>query len=84
MPKIEAFLNSLAMNLRIGSWFRYTDPVSIAGMLTMVVGKAPMWLAKNVKPANCRFISGGSARRMSPQCVGLKAVEHEMEDVLLR
>ena len=23
---------------RIGSWLRYTGPVSIAGMLTMVVG----------------------------------------------
>ena len=30
------------MNLRIGSWLRYADPVSIAGMLTIVVGNAPM------------------------------------------
>ena len=53
------------MNLRIGSWLRYTDPVSIAGMLTIVVGNAPMWFLKNVKPEYWRSISARSASRMS-------------------
>ena len=54
-----------AMKRRIGSWLRYTDPVSIAGMLTMVVGNAPMWFLKKVNPENWRSICARSASTMS-------------------
>ncbi len=72
------------MNRRIGSWLRYTDPVSIAGMLTIVVGNAPMWFLKNVKPEYWRSISRALGLEDVVEGIGLKPVEHEVKDVLLR
>ena len=72
------------MNRRIGSWLRYTDPVSIAGMLTIVVGNAPMWFSEEREAGELAVHLGALGLEDVVEGVGLETVEHEVEDVLLR
>ena len=82
--KIEARLKCRFMNRRIGSWFRYACPVSIVGMLTTVVGNAPAVIGEERESRKSAIHPGAIGFDDVEEDVGLKAVEHEVEDVLLR